>query len=129
VQSSGRMPLPKIRFSSLPRPVWEHILARVEERQISLQDLRRLQDWVNAAPGAPEGDWYKDFGSFMICGSGEFPKTVLTKGHDSIWDSHRIAAIEESPTIRPEAAIRHFRGLMKITGQICLSIGVSVSAL
>ena len=53
MQSSGRMPLPKIRFSSLPRPVWEHILARVEERQISLQDLRRLQDWVNAAPGAP----------------------------------------------------------------------------
>jgi hypothetical protein len=71
--------LPKIRFSSLPRPVWERILARVEERQISLQDLRRLQDWVNAGPWAPEGDWYKDFGSFMLCGSGEFPKTVLTK--------------------------------------------------
>jgi hypothetical protein len=25
-------------------------------------------------------DWYKDFGSFIICGSGEFPKTVLEKG-------------------------------------------------
>ena len=62
--------MPKIRFSSLPRPVWEHILARVEDRQ----------EWVNASPWAPEGDWYKDFGSFMICGSGEFPKTVLTKG-------------------------------------------------
>ena len=47
------MPLPKIRFSSLPRPVWEHILARVAERQISLQDLRRLQDWVNTGPWAP----------------------------------------------------------------------------
>ena len=72
--------MPKIRFSSLPRPVWEHILARVEDRQISIQDLRRLQEWVNASPWAPEGDWYKDFGSFMICGSGELPKTVLTKG-------------------------------------------------
>ena len=72
--------MPKIGFSSLPRPVWEHILARAEERQISRQDLRRLQDWVNAGPWAPEGDWYKDFGSFAICGSGEFPKTVLTKG-------------------------------------------------
>jgi hypothetical protein len=39
-----------------------------------------LQDWVNGGPWAPEGDWYKDFGSFMICGSGEFPKTVLTEG-------------------------------------------------
>jgi len=64
----------------LPRPVWEHILARVEQRQISLQDLRRLQEWVNADPLAPEGDWYKDFGSFLICGTSEFPKTVLIKG-------------------------------------------------
>ena len=69
--------MPKIRFSRLPRPVWEHILARVEKRQISLQDLRRLQEWVNAVPRAPEGEWYKDFGSFIICGSGEFPKTAL----------------------------------------------------
>lgn len=72
--------MPKIRFSSLPRSVWEHILARVEERRISLQDLRQLQDWVKAGPWAPDGDWYKDFGSFMICGSGEFPKTVLGQG-------------------------------------------------
>jgi hypothetical protein len=74
------MPLPKSRFSSLPRSVWEDILVRVGERQIPLQDLRRLQEWVNAAPWAPDGDCYKDFGSFMICGTGEFPKTVLTKG-------------------------------------------------
>ncbi len=72
--------MPKIRFYDLPRPVWEHILARVAERQISLQDLRRLQAWVKSGPWAPEGDWYKDFGSFMICGSGEVPKTVLAKG-------------------------------------------------
>ena len=26
------------------------------------------------------GDWYKDFGSFKLCGSDEFPRTVLTKG-------------------------------------------------
>jgi hypothetical protein len=75
--------LPKIQFFSLPRPVWEHILASVEERQISLQDLRRLQDWVKGGPCAPDGDWYKDFGSFTICGSGEFPKTVLAKGMQS----------------------------------------------
>lgn len=72
--------MPKIRFVDLPRPVWEHLLTRVAERQISLADLRRLQDWVNTGPDAPEGDWYKDFGSFLLCGSGEFPKTVLSKG-------------------------------------------------
>ena len=32
-------------------------------------------DWA----GGP-GDWYKDFGSFILCGTGKFPKTVLEKG-------------------------------------------------
>lgn len=72
--------MPKIRFSDLPRPVWEHLLARVAEREISLGDLRHLQDWVRIGPTAPDGDWYKDFGSFILCGSGEIPKTVLARG-------------------------------------------------
>ena len=71
--------MPKIRFANLPRPVWEHILARVAERQISFEDVSRLQDWVNSGPNAPEGDWYKDFRSFLLCGTGESPKTVLSK--------------------------------------------------
>ena len=72
--------MPKIRFASLPRPVWEHLLDRVAKRQITVQDLGRLQDWVKTFPEAPKGGWYKDFGSFLLCGSGEFPKTVLSKG-------------------------------------------------
>jgi hypothetical protein len=74
------MPLPKIRFSNLPGAVWRHILNRVNDRQISLDDLHKLKDWVKTSPSAPDGDWYKDFGSFLLCGSGEFPKTVLAKG-------------------------------------------------
>src|ERR1035438_3376870 len=89
------MPLPKIRFSSLPQPVWEHILAHVEERQISLQDLRRLQDWVNAGPWAPEGDWYKDFGSFTICGS-RVSEDCTYEGHGAVWDSNRIEVLGPS---------------------------------
>jgi hypothetical protein len=71
--------LPKIRFSDLPPALWRHLLQRVEERQIPQADLRRLQQWVKTQPAAPEGDWYKDFGSFKICGAGEYPKTFLTK--------------------------------------------------
>lgn len=74
------MRLPKIRFHSLPRSVWQHLLERVHERQISLGDLELLQSWVRSEPEAPEGDWYKDFGSFVLCGAGELPKTVLAKG-------------------------------------------------
>jgi len=72
--------LPKIRFAELPRELWQHLLARVAERRIPLADLRRLQEWTKSDPWAPDGDWYKDFGSFVLCGSGEYPKTVLVKG-------------------------------------------------
>ena len=43
------------------------------------QSAPRLHDWVKSGPYAPDGDWYKDFGSFKLCGSGEHPRTVLTK--------------------------------------------------
>ena len=72
--------MPKIRFSDLPLGLWRHLLERVQEREIALGDLGRLQEWVKSEPFAPDGDWYKDFGSFKLCGSGEYPKTVLTKG-------------------------------------------------
>jgi len=26
-----------------------------------------FQTWVRTSPLAPEGDWYKDFGSFFLC--------------------------------------------------------------
>jgi len=50
------MPLPKVRFHNLPRPVWEQLLARVEQRQISIRDLQRLQYWVKAGPWAPDAE-------------------------------------------------------------------------
>jgi len=49
----------------------KHLLERVHQHEISLADLGRLQEWVKAEPKGPDGDWYKDFGSFKLCGSGE----------------------------------------------------------
>lgn len=72
--------MPKIRFVNLPRPLWEDILERVAERAIILEDLQRLRGWVVTEPQAPDGDWHKDFGSFLLCGTGGYPKTVLKKG-------------------------------------------------
>jgi len=28
-------------------------------------------------PDVPEGDWYKDFGTFKLCGTGRYPSTFL----------------------------------------------------
>jgi hypothetical protein len=60
----------------------QHLLQLVDERQIPLADRQRLQAWVKSKPEAPEGDWYKDFGSYKLCGSGEYPKTFLLNGRE-----------------------------------------------
>ena len=72
--------MPRIRIANLPRPLWQHILDRVAERAIAVEDLQNLRSWANTEPQAPLGEWYKDFGSFILCGTGEYPKTVLKKG-------------------------------------------------
>jgi hypothetical protein len=32
----------------------------------------------------PEGSWYKDFGSFKLCGEGKLPKTFLLGGQSAV---------------------------------------------
>ena len=52
----------------------------MRDRAISVSDLNQLRLWADTRPQVPEGDWYKDFGSFKICGSGSYPKTFLLRG-------------------------------------------------
>ena len=42
--------------------------------------LEDEHDRANTGPVAPAGDWYKDTGSFVLCRTDQFPKTVLDKG-------------------------------------------------
>jgi hypothetical protein len=41
--------------------------------------MPQLERW-DSLPEVPDGEWYKDFGSFKICGSGSYPKTFLVRG-------------------------------------------------
>ena len=52
----------------------------MHDRSISLQDLNRLRMWVETEPELPDVRWFKDFGSFKICGEGALPKTFLLRG-------------------------------------------------
>jgi hypothetical protein len=45
-----------------------------------VSDLNQLRMWIESQPEVPEGPWYKDFGSFKICGEGTLPKTFLLRG-------------------------------------------------
>jgi len=67
-------------WAKLPAAVRRHLVDRMHEREIGIGDLNRLRLWIESNPEVPEGDWYKDFGSFKICGNGSSPKTFLLRG-------------------------------------------------
>jgi hypothetical protein len=73
--------MPRIEtWSRLPPAIREHLVQRMHDRNISLEDLNQLRVWIEAKPMVPDGSWYKNFGSFKLCGEGKFPKTFLLPG-------------------------------------------------
>ena len=69
-----------IQWSDLPPPLLDHLFDRLRQRHISADDLYALKLWRETDPEAPDGLWFKDFGSFKLCGEGQYPKTFLLKG-------------------------------------------------
>jgi hypothetical protein len=77
--------MPQIEtWSRLPRAVRDHLIERMHDRKIGLDDLNRLRLWMESKPEVPEGPWYKDFGSFKLCDEGAYPKTFLLAGQIAI---------------------------------------------
>jgi hypothetical protein len=72
--------MPKIQWDHLPRDKWAHLRERARERKISMDDLFQLSEWKALDPDVPNGEWYKDFGSFKLCGKGRLPSTFLMAG-------------------------------------------------
>jgi hypothetical protein len=72
--------MPKIQWTGLPLALRDHLFERAAERKIAPADLQRLKGWRLSEPDAPEGLWFKDFGTFKLCGEGKFPKTFLLHG-------------------------------------------------
>jgi hypothetical protein len=71
--------VPKIQWTNLPPALRDHLFDRLRDRKITAEDLYQLKLWRESEPDAPEGDWFKDFGSFKICGEGKYPKTFLLR--------------------------------------------------
>lgn len=72
--------MPKIQWTDLPTALRDHLFERLRERRITAEDLFKLKQWRESESDAPSGLWYKDFGSFKICGEGQYPKTFLLRG-------------------------------------------------
>lgn len=72
--------MPIIQWSNLPATLRDHLFDRLRDRKITTEDLYQLKLWRESDPEAPDGPWFKDFGSFKICGEGRYPKTFLLAG-------------------------------------------------
>lgn len=72
--------MPIIEWSDLPVALRDHLFERARERKIAIEDLYKLKLWRESKPEAPDGLWFKDFGSFKLCGEGKYPKTFLLRG-------------------------------------------------
>ena len=73
--------MPRIAtWDELPPAIRDHLILRMRDRAIPTADLDHLRAWLRTEPAVPDGDWYKDFGSFKICGEGSYPKTFLIAG-------------------------------------------------
>ena len=73
--------MPKVRRQSLPPALFQHLLDRVQQRQIPAAQLGLLAAWLDAEPDVPEGPWYKPFPGMTVCGEGELVKTFLLPHH------------------------------------------------
>jgi len=72
--------MPRIRRSNLPRPLYAHLLERVQSRHISVGQLTSFADWLATQPEVPADKWLKKFSGLTVCGEGELIKTFLQPG-------------------------------------------------
>ncbi len=66
-----------IRRRNLPPALLRHLVDRVQQRDISAQQLRLLLKWMDTQPEVPTGGWFKRFPEMIVCGEGELIKTFL----------------------------------------------------
>jgi len=72
--------LPQVQRRDLPPALFQHLLDRIQERQIDADQLEVLARWLDGGPEVPEGPWYKRFPGMTVCGEGALVKTFLLPG-------------------------------------------------
>ena len=78
--------MPRIRRQDLPPALLQHLLDRIQQREISAAQLGLLADWLDRQPEVPAGRWFKRFPAMTVCGEGEWVKTFLTAGQAPVGD-------------------------------------------
>lgn len=78
--------MPKVRRHNLPRQLFAHLLERIQQRQISGEQLTLMIEWLDQQPEVPTGKWFKKFPGMTVCGEGELVRTFLLPEQVAIGD-------------------------------------------
>ena len=70
--------MPQVRRHNLPPALLQHLLDRIQQRQITANQLGALADWLDMGPEVPAGVWFHRLPGMTVCGEGELVKTLLT---------------------------------------------------
>jgi hypothetical protein len=76
--------MPQIQRSHLPRQLFDHLLDRIQKRQISADQLGLLAEWLDTRPEVPAGKWFRNFPGMTVCGEAELIKTFLLPGQSAV---------------------------------------------
>ena len=72
--------MPRVRRKDLPPSFFQHLLDRLQNRQIDPRQLELLARGPDVEPEVPEGPWSKRFSGMTVCGEGDLVKTFLLPG-------------------------------------------------
>ena len=72
--------MPRVRRKDVPPALLQHLLDRIQQRQIDARQLELLARWLDGEPEVPEGSWFKRFPGMTVCGDGDLIKTFLLPG-------------------------------------------------
>lgn len=70
--------MPNVRRRGLPTALLQHLLDRIQLRQVTADQLGLLATWLDREIEVPSGRWFKRFPGMTVCGEGELIKTFLT---------------------------------------------------
>jgi hypothetical protein len=80
--------MPEVRRRNLPPAVLNHLLDRIQDREITTDQLGLLAEWLDTEPDVPYGKWYKRFSGMIVCGEDDLIKTFLK--HDQLPDGYEV---------------------------------------
>lgn len=70
-------------YHKYPVAIKEHLIQRFRDRRFTAGMAVEMADWLRTRPMVPDiaeapMGWYKKFRSFVLCGEGQFVKTLFT---------------------------------------------------